>query len=833
MNTKRLKHIAIGLTGLSIALSGCGGTNKSVGDETTAQMLVPAGSSSDFAEHVKSSFRELGSLSATRDNNSSNEAVSVRDSAELADDGLSAVSESGYSAEDNSITNLIEAGVDEADLMKFDGQYIFTVEQPDSYSGWYCEICFFDAGFIGVAVEGTSTDIAELSAISDETSLPYFTQYSPPAEPAKIHVHSASKDPASAEWVGSLALSENGMTTRGLYLDGDRDSNSMQIISVNSSYSHGWERWTNNEVWQGGKTSLHFINANDPSEMTETEKLEWQGYYIDSRVVEGVLYVVTRHTPKVDGFVYYPQNETQERDNVALIDSLDVNDILPSLIINDSNETTLVAGENCFVPEQNGAEFWPSIITITAVTLSNPTEPSSSCAMASGAGLYASTEALYLTQSQYSDDSNKTQIHKFALSSTGATYRGSGEVEGYLGWGGNSAFRMSEKDGEFRILTTTGSWGDFKHHLTILVEEDGPSDTDTLALRNLGLKTIARIPNESRPDAIGKPGEDVYGVRFLGDKAYVVTFQRTDPLYVLDLSDSNDPFIAGEVEIPGFSEYLQLLDEDSLLGIGRSANNEAQVSLFDVSDAANPLLVNTAVAGTYTSATYDYHSIAWVYNADSAETKFTFPVTRYSNGDWNNQQTGLAFFTIDTLNNRFNTEGFMAVFEGNSGAWLYGAGNWQSSPRTLIQGDALHYVNEHLVWSASQSALSEVVGPQGKWAYGLNMTSLIEDVTSTSVSEPQISLEDDHLLLSFMTSACSGDWLFYVGTSFQESEPVQVTAKLNLQRDPLALCAPVISQRTLRFDLDRLKSHYQRSYQTEGGTVQLNIDGIGKIQYTF
>ena len=61
------------------------------------------------------------------------------------------------------------------------------------------------------------------------------------------------------------------------------------------------------------------------------------------------------------------------------------------------------------------------------------------------------------------------------------------------------------------------------------------------------LNTVGQIPNDSRSDEIGKPNEDLYGVRFVGSRAYLVTFERTDPLYTIDLSDPTDPHIVGSV----------------------------------------------------------------------------------------------------------------------------------------------------------------------------------------------------------------------------------------------------------------------------------------------
>ena len=103
------------------------------------------------------------------------------------------------------------------------------------------------------------------------------------------------------------------------------------------------------------------------------------------------------------------------------------------------------------------------------------------------------------------------------------------------------------------------------------------------------LEIVSTLPNDSRPEEIGKPNEALYGVRFLGDVAYAVTFERIDPLYAIDLSIPADPFIAGELEVTGFSDFLHPVTDDLLLGLGRSAEGGIKVELFDVSSIAQPL----------------------------------------------------------------------------------------------------------------------------------------------------------------------------------------------------------------------------------------------------
>ncbi len=134
---------------------------------------------------------------------------------------------------------------------------------------------------------------------------------------------------------------------------------------------------------------------------------------------------------------------------------------------------------------------------------------------------------------------------------------------------------------------------------------------------------------------LGK-GERIYAVRFLGDRGYVVTFRRTDPLYTLDLSDPTAPRVRGELKILGYSAYLHPVGEDRLLGVGQDATERgqaagAQLSLFDVSNAAAPRRVAQAAlgSGSSTQAEFDPHAfLFW-----DPTRLGVIPLQRYSSGD--------------------------------------------------------------------------------------------------------------------------------------------------------------------------------------------------------
>ncbi len=113
------------------------------------------------------------------------------------------------------------------------------------------------------------------------------------------------------------------------------------------------------------------------------------------------------------------------------------------------------------------------------------------------------------------------------------------------------------------------------------------------------------------------PGEDLYAVRFVADRAYFVTFIRTDPLFVVDLSDPTAPTLLGELHVPGFSDYIQPLSEGFLLTIGRDADPRTgafrglQLSIFDVREPTSPALLHRATLAGGRDATTPITGSGW------------------------------------------------------------------------------------------------------------------------------------------------------------------------------------------------------------------------------
>src|SRR5512136_722796 len=178
---------------------------------------------------------------------------------------------------------------------------------------------------------------------------------------------------------------------------------------------------------------------------------------------------------------------------------------------------------------------------------------------------------------QYTEES--TAISRFAIGNGQVRYIGTGEVSGHL----LNQFSMDESGGNLRAATTVqgyGSTGSYQYNNVFVLDS--------------GMKTIGALKYIA-------PDEQIYATRFMGDRLYMVTFRRIDPLFVIDLSDPANPGILGKLKIPGYSDYLHPYDKNHLIGIGKEtqANDWGGVStsglklaLFDVSDVNHPTEVD-------------------------------------------------------------------------------------------------------------------------------------------------------------------------------------------------------------------------------------------------
>ena len=366
------------------------------------------------------------------------------------------------------------------------------------------------------------------------------------------------------------------------------------------------------------QTELHVVDVANPAAPAVARRLAFDGLLMDSRVIGNTLYVVSVHAPRLS-YEQLPPTAT-DAERAAALAALAARDILPSLRIDGGAAQPLLAETDCYLQPGNASTAL-EITTITTFDLASPTiARASRCFIGGSEALYMTAANLYLATTRYNYDASvarvsyplqiTTDIHKFALDASAMRYRASGEVPGHLGWDAKrKSFRLSEHGGDLRVLSFTGQTGWITEGDANNPSAPPPSPATLTVLREGAgkLDRIASLPNAQHPAPIGKPGEQIYGVRFAGPRAFAVTFRQIDPLYVLDLSNASDPRVAGELAMPGFSSDLFLLPNNLLLGVGRDADAAGRiggikVALLDVADAATPRLVDSRVYGSAGSA---------------------------------------------------------------------------------------------------------------------------------------------------------------------------------------------------------------------------------------
>src|SRR3989338_8834984 len=168
----------------------------------------------------------------------------------------------------------------------------------------------------------------------------------------------------------------------------------------------------------------------------------------------------------------------------------------------------------------------------------------------------------------------KTVIHRISINEGKIRHEADGEVPGYL----LNQFSMDEKEGNLRVTTTTYVYAreSTMYNNVFVLDSD--------------MEVIGKLEDIA-------PEERIYSARFIGDRLYMVTFKNVDPFFVIDLSEPESAKILGQLKIPGFSNYLHPYDEDTIIGIGKETEgNEwggistkgVKLALFDVSDVKNP-----------------------------------------------------------------------------------------------------------------------------------------------------------------------------------------------------------------------------------------------------
>ncbi|MBU2881569.1 beta-propeller domain-containing protein [Psychrosphaera sp. B3R10] len=585
---------------------------------------------------------------------------------------------------DYSQTTTQESGIDESDRVKYDGDRVYLAS--NNYY-WYETLD-----------NGTDND------------------------ESRPHVRILQKNQDdSLTSVSKLMLTDKASNVNDLYVN---DNKLMAIYNVfgEQLYSHGFvsDLAMTTDIWypykqQFGLTVADVTNAAD---IQVDVSYTIDGYPISSRRIGNKIYLLSSYSNQTD---FVLDTESKFTAQAQYNDFIENNEIqfLPKLYT-DGAEQDLVSAEDCYLPsDSTESSGYSSVVTLTTIDLTQPDKLESICVVTPINGFYASHDGLYLYYSGYEfiENENKwvsnTAVHKFDFEGSTVNYSASAEVDGDLGWS-NPHLRLSEYNGDLRIVTSSNNWNgtDVEHKLFVLRPDEA----------NVQFNVISSLPNAQQPAKIGKPGESIYAVRYYGDKAYIVTFERRDPLYVVDLSNPESPKLAGELDIPGYSAYLHPINENFIVGIGMQVDpnvntqsadpnfvSGAKIELYDVSNPNEPVVVDTLVyEDGYSVVEWDYHALSVLKDSDS-HYRFSFPVNSWQTIEqqdgsqiWNNNNS-LKMVDIDLLQGGSMTQqGSINVDSGYYGSF---------GDRSILHGDIVYYIRNNSIWQSYWSMPDVLNGP--------------------------------------------------------------------------------------------------------------------------
>jgi uncharacterized secreted protein with C-terminal beta-propeller domain len=352
------------------------------------------------------------------------------------------------------------------------------------------------------------------------------------------------------------------------------------------------------------------LDISDVTDVEITKEVYFdQSYLADSRMIEGNLYLVMNN--------YYINYGFSE------------NNFVPTYVDSSVGSSAIrVSPENIYyMPNDN---YSLSYLLIASFNVFEDKEVNVDAYLGSTYQLYMSLNNLYTVVYRYTYNvttemyENYTYIMRFEIQAGRLVYEAMGTVFGSP----LNQFSMDEYDGTFRIATTDYIW-------------TPTMSAVTNQLYILNAETEDKMEEISVLRGLGKPGERIYAVRFSGTTAYVVTFVNTDPLYKLDLSDPTNPSITGELYEEGVSDYLHQVNDDLMIGVGRSSETVGgftrftgvKISLYDTS-GNTPVTLDTYFAEgeySYTPVTYD-HKMFVYYQPEGADYwLLAIPVFEYGN----------------------------------------------------------------------------------------------------------------------------------------------------------------------------------------------------------
>jgi len=525
----------------------------------------------------------------------------------------SAQSKASDAISDYSTTNLQVQGVDEEDLVKTDGEYIFKVNAQK---------------IINVIKAGSDS---KMEAINNIT---FKENYN----------------------INGIFLRKNILVVVG---------NSYHIID-----NHKGEQSKTSYVMPSNEvTKVISFDISDKKNIKKVRDIEIDGFYSSSRMIGSRVYIVANKYLNNIGSIKQDANigKVYYSDSAVGTDKITI-DFKKIKYLPDSIE--------------------PNYIMVGSYNIDdNKEKVNIETILGSGNSIYSSDKNLYIAGNKLSKDKNNnaatnTILYKFSYKDKGVKFVASREVPGII----TNQFSMDERNDNFRIATTEYSYPIgrpmIKRNSTL--QNNGLITSVVPATQSKDTSTVnQKISNQSQNQItnnlyildkdmkeVGKlqglaNGEKIYSVRFIGDRAYIITFMQTDPLFVIDLKNPTSPKVLGELKIPGFSNYLHPYDDTHLIGFGkdttvineggvdRSKTKGLKIAIFDVSNVSKPVqqfMTTIGGAGTYSEVLSNHKALLF----SKGKNLLALPVTEnnYDNikNDSRKSYQGAYVYSIDLVN---------------------------------------------------------------------------------------------------------------------------------------------------------------------------------------
>lgn len=450
----------------------------------------------------------------------------------------SAPAAANYGAADKaeySQTNTQVQGVDEADVVKTDGEYIYQVNKQR----------------IIVAKAYPADQMKVISTV----------QFNDPKfNPTELYLYNNKM----------VVIGNSYVESAGQQPYQGNESTGKRIMPGYYPYS----RMT---------TKAILFDISDKGAVKQTREVEVEGSYVSSRRIGASLYMVANQYLNA-----YMLKESSQMVTPTYRDTAVKNEAIP-VGYEDIRYFPGVAESNYMI--------------LAGIDLDKDEQPANiQTYLGSGRNIYVSEQHLYVASAGHVNTGIRpmigiaadvmpsygfnTVLYKFSLNQGKATYIAKGEVPGNI----LNQFSMDENKGYFRIATTNDN----------VKINDRYTSTNNLFVLDDMLNITGKVEDIA-------PGERIYSVRFMGDRAYMVTFKTVDPLFVIDLKNPAKPAILGALKIPGYSNYLHPYDENHIIGFGKDtvelSRKDSQgremgttayylgmkIALFDVTDVNNPV----------------------------------------------------------------------------------------------------------------------------------------------------------------------------------------------------------------------------------------------------